>query len=1092
MLQKIVGVLLIFFSWGWSQEPDFYTNRLLIALQPDAHPLPTGKVSEHRTQIAPQIFQLMQKHRVVRVTRWLLSADENDVYDGVDFSKVYRFYFERSSRLAAAAREFKALPEVQQVTKEPKIKIEVAVDPAFPNDPYLKRQYYLNKIMAPYVWSLLSKVEEPQHDILIGIVDTGIDYLHPEMADVLYINPGEDLDGDGKMTAADSNGIDDDGNGFIDDVRGWDFSAAEEPYPGDNDIRPPSSGNQDILSHGTHVAGIAGAMANNEQGISGIARKYKIIGTKHSRDTDYTHGYLFNAYDGILYCAKMGAVVINCSWGSTYYSEFSQTLVNMVRDKYGSIIVAAAGNDNSNNDQTPHYPSDLQGVIAVAALAQNDQRAFFSNYGRVIDISAPGVGLFSTIHFYRGGYATFSGTSMASPVVAGTIALVKYFFPNLSPFELEQKVLNAADPIDQLNPAFAGLLGSGRVNAYNAIAPDFVPAIQVMNDTIQIDDLNQNNQIDPGETVKIGLQLANKLGWRSAFNLKITARTNDSLIYRIDSTGTLDFVGDGEQPWTAPDEFVLLVDPNHPYGQVDVSFLISGETENGQSFQERYDRPLMLTMYQTPFPKPFVARNAPVSVVVSPEDSSKRLVFITADHRLMMLNAQGNVVAPFPLNLGEFHRVPQAIGDVNGDAQPEIIVLSNYGRLRVFALDGSLLLDKDLDEVVYGSFAVADLDGNGAAEIIIATMRKRLHVIKMDGSEWDGFPVTLSSIAPKGVAVADVNDDGLKEILLGTFDAKLHLFDLTGNECQGWPVVLPSAVNFTPVIAKDKNGVFLGVITKNNRLLLLQSDGNVKLETVLRADVLYDPFLMDWNNDGALEFSFVNKQNEWIAFDSQNKRFSKVLADAVNAPPLFFYANDSLRLLTVNAQGAITVYNSTLTKQKYTPIFLPFTLKNVATIDDLDRDGDAEAIVLSNDQLVVLDLPEPFSESRKAWSTYLGNEQRTATFVADTSRLPTTINSLRLPEQFMLRVYPNPFNSSVKIQLKRPRFNSNQEVTIKIYNIQGRLVKTLGSDLKLNTDLVLFWKGTNEHHEPVSSGIYLLKVDLAGHGVFVKRLVYLK
>ncbi|MHB2155075.1 S8 family serine peptidase [Calditrichota bacterium GD2] len=1088
---KIFFLIFIFAGITAAFSQDVFQNQLLVALKRTAQPLPTGKVRFQASLDRPKLSRILQKYRVTRIERWLKSADQNDVYEGIDFTKVYRFYFEKSSSPKLAIKELQALPEVEQVSFEPIVKIAVPIAPVTTSDPYLERQYYLEKIMARYVWRLMDQVEQPEGEILIGIVDTGIDYLHPEMEPVLYINPGEDIDGDGRMTEADLNGLDDDGNGFVDDVRGWDFSYASDSSSGDNDIRPPNSGGYDILSHGTHVAGIAGAMADNGVGISGIARGYKIIGTKHSRDDDLSHGYLYNAYDGILYCAKLGADVINCSWGGQGYYEVAQKLIDMVRQDYGAIVVAAAGNDNNNNDNNHFYPSDLDGVVTVAALGPDDRKASFSNYGHVIDISAPGVGIFSTIHYYKGGYATWQGTSMASPVVAGSIALVKYFFPQLSPDQLVEKVLQAADPLDALNQPYAGLLGSGKVNVYNAIGPHFLPNVAVLQDTLQWDDLNGNGQIDPGESINIRLKLVNKEGWRPAFDVRIVAFAEDSLLHITDSVAVIGDMPQGSEQWSAPGDITIVPDAAHPYGPVKISFIIEGVNEAGEPLREFYEKQLLLSMYQEHFPRSFKMNNAPISVVKASADSSVKLAFINDENQLILLNDAGQVVAPFPIDLGEYHRVPPVVADLDGDGQQEIAVLSNYGKLKVFKTDGALLLDRDLNEVVYGSFAADDLDGDGQPEIIIATMRKKLHVLALSGEELPGFPVALSSIAPEGVAIGDVNEDGRKEIVVSAFDNTLHLFDRNGAELAGWPVELPGNVKFTPIIAKDRNGAFIGVITKSNQLLLLKPDGSFKLSVNLRADVKMDPFLVDLNRDGLLEFCFVDAENQLIGYDSQNKRYLFRLGAEINSPPLVFYAGDQLRLVSVNIKGTVTIFDEAFKPTFYSPVQLPYTLNNFVSLADLDGDGDREVVVSGEGRIAALDLPEANSNTL-SWSAFLGNEQRTAFFEIDSASATAIVNKGIVPDKLALKVFPNPFNASVKINIAGSGLTRREKISLKIFDIRGRLVKTLADNRPAADHLNFFWNGRNEKGQYVSSGVYLLQADVTDHGQIIKRLIYIK
>ncbi|MEJ2053148.1 MAG: S8 family serine peptidase, partial [Calditrichaceae bacterium] len=376
----------------------------------------------------PQINNLMIKNNVISVKKWLTSATDKDTWDGINFSLYYEATFDAERNLdeiSAVIGEFKQLNEVQIAGYLPINRLCAVKNGYVPNDTYFDRQWYVKKIMADDAWALWNNQTPGDSSILIGIVDTGIDYLHPDLADAMYINPGEDIDGDGLITEADKNGVDDDDNGYIDDFMGWDF-AGESGTSEDNDIRPPGTDENLNLSHGTHVAGIAAATADNNLGIAGVSFRSKIIATKHMADDD-TSTYIQNGYDGILYCAKMGADIINCSWGGGDFSG-GQAFINLIKNNYGSIIVCAAGNEDTDHADKPHYPSGYDNTIAVAATNVNDRKAYYSNYGDIIDISAPGGegstyanAIYSTIQVDAGSYTAFQGTSMSSPVVAGCL-----------------------------------------------------------------------------------------------------------------------------------------------------------------------------------------------------------------------------------------------------------------------------------------------------------------------------------------------------------------------------------------------------------------------------------------------------------------------------------------------------------------------------------------------------------------------------------------------------------------------------------------------------------------------------------------------
>lgn len=301
--------------------------------------------------------------------------------------------------------------------------------------------------------------------VVVGIVDEGIDITHPELKDNIWVNPFE--------TAGD--GIDNDGNGYVDDVNGWDFYSNDATvYDGADD------------DHGTHVAGTIGALGGNGVGVAGVNWNVTMISTKF---LGINGGYTSGAIQALDYLTDLktrhgvNVVASNNSWGGGGYSSALQSAI--IRGaKAGILFVGAAGNNASNNDTTANYPSNystLQGtstttaasyeaVIAVAALTSTGGLASYSNYGATtVDIAAPGSAINSTLP--GGGYGSYSGTSMATPHVTGTVALYASAFPNASAAEIRNAILGSARP----TPSVAGLtVTGGRLDvaaALNAAPP---------------------------------------------------------------------------------------------------------------------------------------------------------------------------------------------------------------------------------------------------------------------------------------------------------------------------------------------------------------------------------------------------------------------------------------------------------------------------------------------------------------------------------------------------------------------------------------------------------------------------------------------
>jgi serine protease len=355
-----------------------------------------------------------------------------------------------------------------------------------PNDSLIGRQYYLEKIKAIDAWQLLEN-SSGIDTIIVAVVDTGVDIDHLDLKDNIFYNIGEmGIDSTGKDKRF--NNVDDDGNGYVDDYVGWDFVGANGSTP-DNDPRPGNG-------HGTHVAGIIGAVANNSTGIAGVVPKVKILPVKASSD-ELFNPYISKGYEGIFYAAAMGAKVINCSWGSQSGSNLENDVIRAV-NSLNVCVVGAAGNDNKLTNFTP---ASYDGVLSVAAVDSADKKAAFSNYSPNVDVSAPGTNILSTVP--GNNYDSWNGTSMAAPIASGVVALARQKFPYLNYNQIYELVKTQSDNIDSLNQFYVGLIGYGRVNAFKSmnVLPDTIHSIILTR--YEIKDENEDGLIIPGEKIRI-------------------------------------------------------------------------------------------------------------------------------------------------------------------------------------------------------------------------------------------------------------------------------------------------------------------------------------------------------------------------------------------------------------------------------------------------------------------------------------------------------------------------------------------------------------------------------------------------------------
>ena len=435
----------------------------------------------------PTLDQRFARHRVEQIERMFhvqaTLLRKQSTSDLPDISRIYRLNFSTNQNPYQVARDFAQDPHVEYAEPMPINYIE-----ATPNDPQYPEQEHLVQIFAPEAWD----IAHGDSNVVIAIVDNGTGWQHPDLKSNVWTNQAE---------ATGLPNVDDDGNGYVDDVHGYDLAEKDaDPTNGPED-------NAGYYVHGTHVAGLAAAVTDNALGIAGVSWNCKYMPIKASYDNSPQD--ISKGYEGIVYAADNGADVINCSWGHLGdYSNYEQEVINYAYAK-GSIIVAAAGNKSVD---TPHYPSGYKHVISVTSVDDSDIKVNYAAWGLSVDIAAPGDEVLSTLP--AGIYGRLSGTSMASPIVAGTIALVKSFHPDWNNERIIEQAVFSADNIDARNPEYAWMLGNGRVNLYRALTEENPPPPPPKIALLQArpnDELygNGNGFFEGGETIVLSCRFRN-------------------------------------------------------------------------------------------------------------------------------------------------------------------------------------------------------------------------------------------------------------------------------------------------------------------------------------------------------------------------------------------------------------------------------------------------------------------------------------------------------------------------------------------------------------------------------------------------------
>lgn len=549
-LLSIITAILLFFGPlpSKAQQAEYFPNKLIIKYKSDQQ---LHQIRSKTNTDPKSVVRNMLSQKGVQKNRPLLPKNvrrdiRNRNLSAADVLRIREVTFSQPINPVQLAAKISRMPGVEYA--EPKYIRRMS---RTPNDPELER--FINAHNFTGAWDLSTG----SRDLLIAIVDGGVGYTHPELNDRLWVNQNEvpstlksqvDQNGDARVTSTevrnyieqnegDNNGdgsidlqdalnrnssfmdnVDADNNGFTDDLFGWDYWAS-----GGSGSQVTTDNNpfHDQSDHGTHVAGIAAAETDNDQGIAGAAFTATYMAVKAGGAASDSDAIGFG-FEGMVYAAQQGADVINCSWGGSGSSRSEQDVINLVTEM-GSLVVASAGNESKDRLS---FPAGYDKVLAVGAVEPNGSAASYTNYGYKIDVLATGSNILSTS--FNGELTTKSGTSMSTPVVSGLAALVRDLHPGWSAQRIGSQIRSSASYVYHSNDSkYNHKLGHGSIDALRALNTN-LPGFKILS----YDFVNTNgNKLSPGQPGSLQLTLINLGNSTSDLQLNISSLNKEGITF---------------------------------------------------------------------------------------------------------------------------------------------------------------------------------------------------------------------------------------------------------------------------------------------------------------------------------------------------------------------------------------------------------------------------------------------------------------------------------------------------------------------------------------------------------------------------------
>ena len=826
-----------------------------------------------------------------------------------------------------------------------------------PNDPEFPDQYAHQLIQMEDAWD----ISTGSRDVVVAIIGTGTDVNHPDLKDNIWVNPGEIAD----------NKIDDDGNGFVDDIHGWNFRT------GDGSMEPWDS-------HETAVAGVIAAVGNNGKGVTGVNWQCSVMVLQLSED--FKSDGVAGALD---YAAANGARIVNMSFGGDVFGPEGDVVVNTAIDnayETGVLLVASAGNSNTSR---VNFPAGYPNVLAVASTNGEDVKTGHSTFGNWVDIAAPGTDIVTTYPDEE--YIATAGTSFSAPYVAAVAALLFAHRPEMTSIQARAILENTTDPVyyGDVDPNL-GYIGIGRVNAYKALmAAD-----------------------DPEPLSEIFSPLANQV-------YAADGNAVELCVFAYGDTYRLDYRIYGSADWTAISAGDAQADPNAllfaslSYPGVGTYELRVRVTRGGRTHTDYRLFSITDAVEQSHWPTFQDATldelyyiyymSSPVCMDVDGDGRTEIVHSLvdysgySGDSTVNIWTADGKSLPNWPVDLGYAWATGLAVGDIDGDGTYEVVVGCEYdGEVYAYHIDTGEMVEGDWPAWVGGYYGyvtagpvLADLDGDGDSEVIVALDYESSSTDGLIALQGDGTEFWARRYTSEGpLSAGDIDRDGDVEIGLSGYGpglSRLYTFilDSQGQQIARWRGGSPKGTVFTDL---EGDGTTEMVFCAEDAVMAVRADGTTlwKTKTTDTLDSAGGISVGDLDGDGFNEVyvDTLVESDEYVftrvyAFDHEGKPLigagypKSIMGSPVWCVPLIADIDgDGLKELIVAPGGE--PFMAWEPDGSVTPGFPLLHLAADAEVSpavaDLDADGDIEIMVAADDyRFHVLDLPSSYAAELVDW-----------------------------------------------------------------------------------------------------------------------------